>query len=164
MKRDIARTIISQHLGRDLLPTELVHHKDEDRSNNGIGNLQIVTRAEHCRIHKPVKGYKFTPEQRKKLSEAHKGQAAWNKGLYGGYACSEETRRKISEKLKGRIITWGDKITIAKTKVHKDKVLEYLKQKPEATLSDLKKVFNVQSNTPFQKLGGLRRLRKEAVL
>ena len=45
-------------------------------------------------------GYKFTEEQKNRLSEAHLGQKAWNKGL-GNYH-SEETLRRMSESQKGK--------------------------------------------------------------
>lgn len=61
------------------------------------------------------------PEYRRRMSEAHKGQKAWNKGiktglvpksafkkgqvgLRNGVHLSEETKRKLSLKLRGRII------------------------------------------------------------
>lgn len=50
------------------------------------------------------KGTKHTEETKKKLSEAHKGKQAWNKGLKGfrdGHIVSEETRKKISQSRKG---------------------------------------------------------------
>ena len=42
------------------------------------------------------KGFKFSEEHRKHLSEAHKGQKAWNKGKQH----SKKTREKISEAIK----------------------------------------------------------------
>jgi uncharacterized protein (DUF1330 family) len=42
------------------------------------------------------KGSKMTIEQRKKLSNAHIGQTAWNKGLKGYYKHSPETIKKMS--------------------------------------------------------------------
>jgi len=32
---------------------ELVHHRDHNKENNDIKNLQIVSRAEHIIIHTP---------------------------------------------------------------------------------------------------------------
>jgi hypothetical protein len=57
------------------------------------------------------KGKNATPEQRLKLSLAHKGQRAWNKGV----SPSAEVRKKISEKLKGRKIPQAviDKIALS---------------------------------------------------
>ena len=43
--------VMSEHLGRPLKKGELVHHKDGNKKNNHISNLQIVTRSEHATIH-----------------------------------------------------------------------------------------------------------------
>lgn len=41
------RYIMEQHLGRPLLHTEEVHHKDENKLNNDLSNLEILTRSQH---------------------------------------------------------------------------------------------------------------------
>lgn len=46
------RLVMAEHLGRDLLPSEIVHHIDGNRLNNNINNLQLMTRAEHARQHR----------------------------------------------------------------------------------------------------------------
>lgn len=38
-------------LGRPLLPTEIVHHKDEDKANNASSNLELTTKSEHGKHH-----------------------------------------------------------------------------------------------------------------
>lgn len=48
------------------------------------------------------KGYKYTEEQIKKLSESHIGQKAWNKGLKGCYKQSLETIEKRVSKMRGK--------------------------------------------------------------
>lgn len=54
------RYVMEQHIGRKLLPSEIVHHINEDKLDNRIDNLQIVTISEHNRIH----GF-LTKEKRK---------------------------------------------------------------------------------------------------
>jgi hypothetical protein len=45
------RIVAEEMLGRPLLPEEVVHHIDHDKTNNDPSNLQIMTRAEHARLH-----------------------------------------------------------------------------------------------------------------
>lgn len=49
------RWIMEQYLGRKLKPSELIHHKDGDRSNNEISNLELTTRKEHMKTHEVYK-------------------------------------------------------------------------------------------------------------
>lgn len=142
---------------RPLRPGEVVHHKDFDHYNNDLDNLEILTKAEHIRIHKPVLGYKFTDEQRRRLSEAHLGQEPWNKGLKGQQIPWNKGLKGFQA---GRKITWGDKITAAKTKVHLEDVLAILRQEPDIKLEALKQRLDIKTSGPILKFGGLRRLRQ----
>lgn len=45
------RRVMEIHLGRDLLPDEVVHHKDGNKENNSIENLEIMSRADHVKHH-----------------------------------------------------------------------------------------------------------------
>lgn len=42
---------MQKHIGRKLKTNELVHHKNEDRADNRICNLEVMTRSEHIRLH-----------------------------------------------------------------------------------------------------------------
>ena len=44
----------------------VLHHKDEDRTHNKMRNLELITRAEHARLHGV--GRKWTFEQREHAS------------------------------------------------------------------------------------------------
>lgn len=45
------RRVMEDYLGRKLRSDEIIHHIDENKHNNKISNLKIVTRAEHAKIH-----------------------------------------------------------------------------------------------------------------
>src|SRR4030095_11407521 len=51
------RLVMERKLGRQLIPSELVHHKDENRSNNDPDNLELLTISEHMSIHKSITGW-----------------------------------------------------------------------------------------------------------
>lgn len=65
------RLTMEGHIGRRLLPSEVVHHIDGDRKNNSIANLHLCRNAsEHRQIHA------------NELAEAACGNASWRKCLY----------------------------------------------------------------------------------
>lgn len=50
------RVIMENHLGRVLNKNEVVHHKDGNKKNNDISNLQLLTNSEHSKLHALEKG------------------------------------------------------------------------------------------------------------
>lgn len=45
------RLIVEEMLGRKLLRSEIIHHKNHNKSDNRIENLEITTHIEHARTH-----------------------------------------------------------------------------------------------------------------
>jgi len=45
------RLVMEQQLGRRLTEDEVVHHKDGDRLNNALDNLELMSAAEHSKLH-----------------------------------------------------------------------------------------------------------------
>ena len=48
------RVVMENHLGRMLESNEIVHHKDHNKNNNTIDNLEVMTVAEHTKLHHPA--------------------------------------------------------------------------------------------------------------
>lgn len=46
------RVLMEKKLGRKLLPSEIVHHKNRDKRSNEDDNLEVMTRAEHIAEHR----------------------------------------------------------------------------------------------------------------
>ena len=154
-------TYLAETFIRPLCGDEVVHHKDGNPLNNELSNLEIMSRSEHMRHHKPASGYKFTDKQKAKLRLSHIGQKPWNTGKYG-YKLSAAARANMSKAQKGRKITWGNTIAAAKTKVTKAQLIDYLCSNPTATLVEVKSAFNLKTHMAILKHGGLKRLKVEA--
>jgi hypothetical protein len=46
------RVLVSRRIGRVLYPSEVVHHKDGDPSNNNLDNLELLpSQSEHMKLH-----------------------------------------------------------------------------------------------------------------
>lgn len=96
------RKVMAEHLGRSLARNEHVHHRNGDRADNHLDNLELVPAGEHQRRHKT--GTKYSPEHCAAISAAKKGKKQpWARacGLkLKGRKRSDEFKRKVSEGMK----------------------------------------------------------------
>ena len=117
------RLVMAESLGRPLLRSELVHHKNENTLDNQIDNLEIMMCGEHTAYHRlgkhasikskrnmsiAQKGRHHTIETRQKMSLNHKG--------FNGKHHTMEAKRKISLNHKGKhpTVETRKKLSVAK--------------------------------------------------
>jgi hypothetical protein len=51
------REIMEKHIGRKLTLSEIVHHKNENKLDNRLENLEIMSRSQHNKHHSFLEGY-----------------------------------------------------------------------------------------------------------
>ncbi len=100
------RIVMAESLGRPLLRTELVHHRDENKANNKRRNLKIMNPKKHSCHHNL--GSIRSIETKKKMSLNNKGIGNPMFGKPGtmlGKHFSVETKKKMSISHTGKVFT-----------------------------------------------------------
>jgi DNA-binding CsgD family transcriptional regulator len=74
--KDRHRLVMEEKLGRELLSSELVHHRNENKDDDDVDNLELTTRSEHARLH--MTGKVLHECIKEKMSLAHKGKPVYS--------------------------------------------------------------------------------------
>lgn len=105
----LSRYLMQQKLGRELLNSEHVDHIDEDKTNDDIANLQILTKSENTSKHNESRGnlkgiLTYLCPSCEKLFERKvkivESNAKYNKtGPYCSKSCSSKGRKGLKYKI-----------------------------------------------------------------
>ena len=71
------RLVVEMHLGRILEPHEVIHHINEIKTDNRIGNLYLCSSEEHVRIHNRKNTY--TMERKRNIRNGVRKSRSRNK-------------------------------------------------------------------------------------
>ena len=84
-----SRWLMQEHLGRKLERHEEVHHKDGNKLNDSLDNLEVVSRTKHSKLH-TNEAVKFTCQYCLGLCEMPLGEYNnWKKKSKNGPFCSK---------------------------------------------------------------------------
>jgi len=118
--RDRHRIIMEEELGRPLLSSELVHHKNEKRDDDRIDNFKLTNRGDHARHH--MTGRKLKETTKKKLRECphlygqqHPSSKLSNNNVF-------EIRSMLAAGVSERYI--ASEFSVSKTTIHRIKTQE----------------------------------------
>jgi len=101
------RYIVEKHLGRRLRPDEFVHHKDNNKKNNALSNLQIMYQHDHNVMrHKHETNFYGRNNPSKNMTAARKAQMRrlWikRKRMYGSTGARDPSRLRRLGAVNGR--------------------------------------------------------------
>lgn len=93
------RVVMSKFLGRDLQPNEQIHHRNENKSDNRIENLEIVSCGEHIKKYHGRKQDKTTWYEAKclncgKIFKRRKIETKLHEHTFCSRQCYIEGRKK----------------------------------------------------------------------
>jgi hypothetical protein len=100
------RIVMENFLGRLLTKDEVVHHKDENKKNNAIENLELMSKSDHVRHHNIEKGNARVKTKCPNCNvdmDIGKGQFFIQKGC-SFTACSPRCRGQYSRKIQMKLL------------------------------------------------------------
>jgi hypothetical protein len=86
--KKLLHRLIWEHYNGTIPKGYIIHHKNGNKLNNSIDNLQCMSQSEHCRLHRLQESDTLSERMRKNSKKLH------------GWHRSEEGRKSLAEKAK----------------------------------------------------------------
>ncbi len=93
------RVVVENSIGRLLLPKEVIHHKDGNKKNNVIDNLEVMFNSNHVRMHKST-GRAITNKVCKECGKAFEIETRKTRKRQLNFFCSRACNGKFQQKNK----------------------------------------------------------------
>lgn len=130
------RLIFEDFYGFKIPEGYVIHHKNGNKLDNCILNLQMMRHSDHISHHMsgknhPLYGTKLSEETKRKISDSIKGE----KHPWYGRHHTEETKKKISDAHKGKIIPEDEKErlrNLCKGRKHSEETKQRIREKLKA--------------------------------
>ena len=133
---------------------KILNTKRINGTMNSNKNRKPMTDETKLKISKASKGRKLTPESIQKILNTKRINGTF--GNHKGYKHTQEHKERMSKIMKGRKITWGDKISEIKSK-------EYIMINPKGEIIKIKNMNkfcrenNLNSGNMFSVIKGIRK-------
>ena len=106
-KRRLVHRLVYEHFGNDFNPNYHIHHKDGNKQNNHIDNLECISPSEHSRRHhrdntfnRYKRGYVLSDDERNAIASKYKPYKYTADMLAKEYNISVKTVRRIVKEFK----------------------------------------------------------------
>lgn len=113
--RDEHRLLMEQKIGRKLEFNEVVHHKDGNKFNNDIDNLEIMLRSEHSRLHMQGQSRMQSDEEKERFRKVSQEHLTTSENI----EIVKTIRKLLAEKVKQNdiaVITGWSKFSVSRIK------------------------------------------------
>lgn len=103
------RVVMENYLGRVLNDDEVIHHKDHNKKNNDLSNLELLNKVEHVKLHGKERGRQVIllkcPWCKKEFVRWKNQTHLQKPSIYNCTCCSDKCRGKLYREIQLHGIT-----------------------------------------------------------